>query len=1219
MTTFGTVRCVNYVDSARTDTWRTNLPLLKGELFPNSGVVLYAVDPMNDGVDRRIKWLPDGPLYDDGSCQRITVEFQCKLAAGIAKASRSDGLNHAFYGGDFSIAGTAREIDIVDSSGTSTLFSHHGALSGGAALGQTQFVFEVPLKHRVNGPDLRLKTEMNLINGGFLQTLDANGNLTGGRRIDSFIVEEASAYDDAVWSIIRSRGYPEYQGGTKEDYASFWQEAAYRVSRNSRFVDVIWWAGNSFVCRDGEYQSNQDRQLRRRPTRAQSLVDEDEFTLTIQGPLVTKIWGDRVVVSITRTLVPGTGWLNTIVLGSTKDSVDPKYKRNPNWPEGAAYPPLSFTLCYDENFAATFSMSSSELATLDAYEGIGGVFADAGVSEISPVSVDWYAKESAYGPYGAVADRPGSSNIPGDFSTDYEAYEAAANLHLAIYQNDPPFGPHYGGVYPYAGDLHDRLFWHEGFFGFVGYGGATSGLASFHNKYWPVARAGIADMRAMQDTAYSDACRFYFHKEEGGQGLLDSQHNDYATRAPNNDPISKTDILVYNNRIQFGSPDTKYDRLGQSSDNPRTFPAHAGLGGSGDPLYSGNWLTPDSEHTNWGHIVYYYILSGDPAIKFLYKNNIQSITRNMLGPYLDGDDAAPSRTRMSRTSIWFNGGTIPRVDARSVGESVACYWLFGDITTIENFMLRIRTVYEKPDPVELGPNSPGTNYPYHRDWGGSSEASDYTTQPNDMGVFDSDGIDLVTHRLGICDLRGVPSDYVLGYRPWQAMMFPWHIYRLYRALTTTSAASLSEAPARAAALKEILKKICYGYVLYGFLKRPWNGNRWIPYNWIDWTWDPTRPGRAPDMSIPGFSAAPASGSDVPPQSTWNPVTGRPYCIYGSTWHFAWTYGTVQLAYEFAQEDGRADVTAKCIELLDPAQGGLGPDEPSNTYFGWGRCYNDGESIVQYGMIIPDPFKTRNSTDRVLRGSVNGTSSITGELYQAVIGLGPATLTCTSNIQGSLGQAGNSFINLSGTVNGFTTIGLAEPVGGIGVYTAEPISGTVTGTSLIVGTLVNDTEYGNISGTVTGTSQIVRGILQAFRAADLLDTYSFEAVFQTEFNYLIQLETMPAKNQSFETFRGNKARLQFVLTSRDTSTPTDILDTVVYWYLSASKGGSALVAKSTDTGITINGNIITVLLDTADTQDLQGVYYHELRADINGELTTLAVGRVTIQESIQGTS
>ena len=145
MTTFGTVRCVNYVDSARTDTWRTNLPLLKGELFPNSGVVLYAVDPMNDGVDRRIKWLPDGPLYDDGSCQRITVEFQCKLAAGVAKASRSDGLNHAFYGGDFSSAGTAREIDIVDSSGTSTLFSHHGALSGGAALGQTQFVFEVSL------------------------------------------------------------------------------------------------------------------------------------------------------------------------------------------------------------------------------------------------------------------------------------------------------------------------------------------------------------------------------------------------------------------------------------------------------------------------------------------------------------------------------------------------------------------------------------------------------------------------------------------------------------------------------------------------------------------------------------------------------------------------------------------------------------------------------------------------------------------------------------------------------------------------------------------------------------------------------------------------------------------------------------------------------------------------------------------------------------------
>lgn len=90
----------------------------------------------------------------------------------------------------------------------------------------------------------------------------------------------------------------------------------------------------------------------------------------------------------------------------------------------------------------------------------------------------------------------------------------------------------------------------------------------------------------------------------------------------------------------------------------------------------------------------------------------------------------------------------------------------------------------------------------------------------------------------------------------------------------------------------------------------------------------------------------------------------------------------------------------------------------------------------------------------------------------------------------------------------------------------------------------------------------------------------------------------AIRQKFEVFSGNDVTLEVALTDEQTESPLVLIGTQELEWAVSRRGSSAiLLQKSLDDGITIVDSIngqISIAMSAADTEDLQGVYYHELR-------------------------
>lgn len=104
-------------------------------------------------------------------------------------------------------------------------------------------------------------------------------------------------------------------------------------------------------------------------------------------------------------------------------------------------------------------------------------------------------------------------------------------------------------------------------------------------------------------------------------------------------------------------------------------------------------------------------------------------------------------------------------------------------------------------------------------------------------------------------------------------------------------------------------------------------------------------------------------------------------------------------------------------------------------------------------------------------------------------------------------------------------------------------------------------------------------------------------------------------QDFTTWKGNYRQIIFYIS--DVSTVTG---GTAKWAMSTSVTGTTLITKTTEanSGITLSGKNVIVVLDPEDTDDASGInsgtYYHELRLeDVAGQPTTPAIGTVTLKD------
>lgn len=101
------------------------------------------------------------------------------------------------------------------------------------------------------------------------------------------------------------------------------------------------------------------------------------------------------------------------------------------------------------------------------------------------------------------------------------------------------------------------------------------------------------------------------------------------------------------------------------------------------------------------------------------------------------------------------------------------------------------------------------------------------------------------------------------------------------------------------------------------------------------------------------------------------------------------------------------------------------------------------------------------------------------------------------------------------------------------------------------------------------------------------------------------------NQDFDMWQKEDKVIEFTIASKDGSAK-DLSGGSAVWMVSCSP---AIVKSTSNGGITIDGNKVTVMLADTDTTDIQGTFYHELRTvDANGNDEVSAIGTVKINHS-----
>lgn len=104
--------------------------------------------------------------------------------------------------------------------------------------------------------------------------------------------------------------------------------------------------------------------------------------------------------------------------------------------------------------------------------------------------------------------------------------------------------------------------------------------------------------------------------------------------------------------------------------------------------------------------------------------------------------------------------------------------------------------------------------------------------------------------------------------------------------------------------------------------------------------------------------------------------------------------------------------------------------------------------------------------------------------------------------------------------------------------------------------------------------------------------------------------------------GDDAEIEITVYQDDTnSSPEDLTGATVKWVLSATAGGAPIIEKDNGStgGASINSpatdGVFTVVLQPSDTEDLEGVYYHEAEVVLSaGDESTVTTGHIRVRPS-----
>lgn len=111
--------------------------------------------------------------------------------------------------------------------------------------------------------------------------------------------------------------------------------------------------------------------------------------------------------------------------------------------------------------------------------------------------------------------------------------------------------------------------------------------------------------------------------------------------------------------------------------------------------------------------------------------------------------------------------------------------------------------------------------------------------------------------------------------------------------------------------------------------------------------------------------------------------------------------------------------------------------------------------------------------------------------------------------------------------------------------------------------------------------------------------------------------------SFEMFAGDTMRLNFSITDALTEAALDLTGATVRWQASRSKGTTfsrtPVLSKAEGQGLEIIdafGGLILVTLSPEDTEELSGIFYHELETvDVDGDVATAFSGTFTVKKAL----
>lgn len=113
--------------------------------------------------------------------------------------------------------------------------------------------------------------------------------------------------------------------------------------------------------------------------------------------------------------------------------------------------------------------------------------------------------------------------------------------------------------------------------------------------------------------------------------------------------------------------------------------------------------------------------------------------------------------------------------------------------------------------------------------------------------------------------------------------------------------------------------------------------------------------------------------------------------------------------------------------------------------------------------------------------------------------------------------------------------------------------------------------------------------------------------------------MTATAQDAEAFAGDDKTIQFTVTDLD-GAALDLTNATIEWVLRRYEGGPVALRKTLADGIVVTaptGGIFAVTISAADTASMEpGVYYHGAAVTIDGKISTVAIGLVTLRAKVR---